>query len=451
MYSIFIGVNVLFALTLTLWTALFIYSFVNIKENVVLFCFLISFFVFLLGRETVFAYFHVEPYYDYTRQVDNKTYIILFISIFMIAIGSILADKSNLNLSFKDVIVYPKSFPEIVKFVFYMTCTAAIFVTIQKIKVVLTVGYLASYKEGMEFESGIWSYFSSFCEIALCLFLACAPPKKECKKVILFYEIYLFLTLFTGLRNILIIGNLFVFSYVVIRHVREGNWIKKKHIFLLCVLLPFIVAFLYIYDFLRSGRNFNYTAFSKLIIGFLDQQGGSVNNIKRVMFYSDNLEDLQYTSLSGLKQNIFRNSVMRIFFDIKIYNGNSIEHALYGDSISHRLSYLVYKENYLNGRGTGSSYIAELYHDFGIFGVCIGNMLYGFLLKKISNIKLNGKISAGILLYFFFSLVYAPRSNFDYFLSTILSFSTAFGIVFIFVISNLYDKYFIIQREVKNE
>lgn len=451
MYSVFIGVNVLFALTLTLWTALFFYSFVNIKENVVLFCFLIAFFVFLLGRETVFAFFHVEPYYDYTRLIDNKTYIILFISLFMIAIGSILADKSNLNVSFKDVIVYPKSLPEIVKFVFYITCTAAIFVTIQKIKVVLTVGYLASYKEGMEFESGVWSYFSFFCEIALCLFLACAPPKKEFKKVVLFYEIYLFLTLFTGLRNILILGNLFLFSYVVIRHVRDGNWIKKKHVITFCILLPFMVAFLYIYDFLRSGRNFNYTAFPKLIIGFLDQQGGSINNIKRVMFYSDNLKDLKYTSLSGLKNNLLQNSVMRTFFNIKIYSGNSVEHALYGDSFSHRLSYLVYKDNYLNGRGTGSSYIAELYHDFGMFGVCIGNIIYGFLLKKISKIKLDGKISAGILLYFFFSLVYAPRSNFDYFLSEILAFRTILWFTLIFVMANIYDKYFIIQREVKNE
>lgn len=439
-YSLLAEANVIFALTLSIWTGMFMYALLNIKKNVALFCFLITFFLFLLGRETVFALFNVPRYYIYSEEIDNKTYFILLISLLMAAIGIWISDKIFLNGKDKPILVYSKSYPTIAKYFFYISCAAAIIRTAQKAILVAAVGYVESYQSGIGLQNSFLVYFASFCDVALCLYLACSPSKRETKKVILLYELYLVLTLFTGLRSVIMVGNLFIIMYVIIRHVRDGDWIKKEHIAVFCLLIPITAVFLYVFDFLRSGRAFEFDGLFKTLISFLDQQGGSVNNIKRVMYYHDQIKDLNLVSFSGMNDNLFKNFIMRTFFEVKTYSGNSVEHALEGNSLAHRLSYYVYGIGYLNGKGTGSSYIAELYHDFGLIGVCAGNILYGILLKKISDVKLDNRLTSGFLLLFFFSIIYAPRSNFDGFLSSVISIRTIIGIVMIFIIAQFYDK-----------
>ena len=60
-FSIAENVNPLFAIAIIIWIWMFSYSILNIKDSPLLFCFLISFFVFLLGRQFVYHYLHDEP------------------------------------------------------------------------------------------------------------------------------------------------------------------------------------------------------------------------------------------------------------------------------------------------------------------------------------------------------------------------------------------------------
>ncbi len=91
---------------------------------------------------------------------------------------------------------------------------------------------------------------------------------------------------------------------------------------------------------------------------------------------------MNFVSLHNTKSVLFENAILRKMLDIRVYNGNSIENALYGHSLAHRLSYLEYGDYYLQGHGVGSCYIAELYHDFGVIGVMAGNYIYGYILRK---------------------------------------------------------------------
>ena len=58
---------------------------------------------------------------------------------------------------------------------------------------------------------------------------------------------------------------------------------------------------------------------------------------------------------------------------------NSVELAIDSNSYAHNLSYLVLNKEYLKGHGIGSSYIMELYTDYGMIGVFLLSLLLGML------------------------------------------------------------------------
>ncbi|MDE6706483.1 MAG: O-antigen polysaccharide polymerase Wzy family protein, partial [Oscillospiraceae bacterium] len=129
---------------------------------------------------------------------------------------------------------------------------------------------------------------------------------------------------------------------------------------------------------------------------------------------------------------LFENRVVASLFNIKVYAGNSIEHALYGHSLAHTLSWFDYKQRYLNGHGVGSCYIAELYHDFGYIGVFVGNVIYGMILKSINKMPFSKPYTCAVLFSMLHALLLAPRGEYDMFINE------AFGIkvmmIFFFIL-----------------
>lgn len=60
--------------------------------------------------------------------------------------------------------------------------------------------------------------------------------------------------------------------------------------------------------------------------------------------------------------------------------GNNWTNGTLSNNFSHNFSYLVRKDDYLNGQGWGSSYILETYVDFGYIGLILFNLILGILL-----------------------------------------------------------------------
>ncbi|MFR5556725.1 MAG: O-antigen polysaccharide polymerase Wzy [Coprococcus sp.] len=59
---------------------------------------------------------------------------------------------------------------------------------------------------------------------------------------------------------------------------------------------------------------------------------------------------------------------------------NNWTNGTLSNNFSHNFSYLVRKDDYLNGQGWGSSYILETYVDFGYIGLILFNLILGILL-----------------------------------------------------------------------
>ena len=130
--------------------------------------------------------------------------------------------------------------------------------------------------------------------------------------------------------------------------------------------------------------------------------------------------------------NYFKYGTLFNLFDLSdIPARHTAQFALESHSFGELISYLAIPQNYLKGNGTGSSFIAELYADFGYIGVALGSLIYGWIFKKISYISNNHWLSTAMKLFVFLSLLSAPRASFDSFIAAIVNVN---NIMFIFLV-----------------
>lgn len=99
--------------------------------------------------------------------------------------------------------------------------------------------------------------------------------------------------------------------------------------------------------------------------------------------------------------------------------GNSIEMATQSRKYSHALTYKLFPEFYLKGRGIGSSYIAEAYHVYGSVGVFAISMLAGVIMYIFYRRPNLFTFFAGLLIYRIILIM--PRGPFDTFILEFIS------------------------------
>ena len=439
-------VNILLTGLLLVWSILFVSALSNIRNNVAVFCFLVSYFVFLIGRQVVYAFFERNEVYSFLDITNDYTYIVMIISLVSLSFGSLLASdkvafsglkKEKKEYSVLDNAQYCKNFSTACRIVFYFCYLFSLYALYLQIVFVRRVGYLASYtvEAGGAGIPTIVSYFAAFTPLALSFYLASFPTKKAVIKELVLYEVYGLLTVFTGQRYPFIGISMFLFSYLMIRARLETGWLSKKYCIAVLVALPFLILFNVAFDSIRLGYEFDFRGIGETIITFFDLQGGSINTIRRTIYNAAELEDLSLVSFGGTYSAVFENFIARTLFGVKVFAGNSIERAMSGHDFSARLSLIAYGDGYLHGRGTGTSYIAELLHDFGIIGVSLGSVFYGFVLKKISCLESGNKLWAGIGLAMMYYLFFSPRGGFDAFVGGIFRIYSIVLFLFIIILS----------------
>lgn len=437
-------VNPLFALIMVMWIWMFAYSVINIRKTPLLFCFLISFFVFLLGRQVCYHYLHIDQVYEFLDIENNHTYLCIVVSFVGIIIGLFVSTARNNKTddSFSFVTEYKetnKGYQQACKIVFYLCYLGTMAAVILQVLYVRRVGYLGSYSDDSEGPGipTIISYLSKFTPIALCMYLGTKPSKRKVMMPLLLYEVYALSTLITGQRYPFIGINMLILVYYVLRAKTEKGWIKKYHKVLLIISIPLLMLFLTAYDSIRLGKEFSMNNFLGTMEDFFIQQGGSINVIRRTIHNADQLKDMHLVSFQSTYSAIFENAIGRRLFNITTYSGNSIERAFQTNDLAHRLSYIAYGNAYLSGKGTGTSYIAELLHDFGLVGVFFGNCIYGLLLTKIDRIRFSHSIYDGIKLAMIYYILFAPRGGFDSFIGSVFTFQFFLGVATIILITSV--------------
>lgn len=420
---------------LIVWSYMLILCLNDWKNNIVCLCFLISFFVFLIGREVCFSYLSLPVYYTYLTPYNSFAYVCMIISLLGIGVGNFvqITNFNNGHIRMAKCDGNNRvghNTQKIAKYIFCVCYMFSIIAVCTQILFIRQVGYLGTYVEkNVEYQlPGVVSYIAAFMGLSFYVYLSTFPDRKSAWFPIAMYELYGVLTVFTGKRYPFVAISMIIFIYMIIRSRKENGWMTRKMIVTVILLVPCLIVFLALYDSIRVGQGIKFSGIINTVINFFDGQGGSINVIKRIRYFEKEIADLHLCSFETTRSVIFENFIMRKFTGINVMTGNSIERALNGNSLMHRLSYLTYGNAYLSGRGVGSCYIAELFFDFGYLGILVGSVLYGKIMSAVNNMGRHGYIIDGILLAMMYYILLAPRGHFDAFLGDVFTIYSILGI-----------------------
>ena len=465
-------INASFLFAFSVWGLMVIYSLSDLGNRLLLMGFLLTFFIFLIGGHFVYEYFGMElnyyfedQYYVHSNLTIATSLIFIFIGIFltewMIAfrksqeitanrkeaitekriaknrvaeeieteeIGSEIGRFEESITEKKDSVLLIRRLSQLFYFLSY---GFYLYIILHRTLFILRTSYIDSY---VGYDHNISFLVSSIGAMAphfFYLFLATLPSKKKTYPLIILQLIYGVVSLFTGRRTEFMLIVLFILFYFVFRHYYDKGkevWINKRIVIGSLLAVPFLIIFLFLFHFFRNGMDIENLSIKDILFGFFQQQGFSSSLLRLSLFRQDLLRDDVYYSFYGLVKFTRTNSLIGLFYNPEYgfsYLKNSVEFAQNGNSLAHSLSYIALQSGYLQGRGVGSCYIAELFHDFGYLGISIGSTIYGLMIGFINFLWMRVKTYNIWVTALCFSLMEAflkaPRWNFDIVFTELLS------------------------------
>ncbi|MCQ2416656.1 MAG: O-antigen polysaccharide polymerase Wzy family protein [Oscillospiraceae bacterium] len=435
---------------LMVWLSNIFYGCEKIKTRVYYLAFMGTFFTFLLGKtvSNILGYSENEYSRYFNYSIDAHTCLCLFIA--LVTCSFVFPLLENLKISIleghtaeKPAILYTmdyytqeyNSVRTVALLLFYFTIPFALLVGLDKAIFVSTSGYADFYVNYTSRFPYIIVKLGDFCRVAFLIFLATFPRKKETIIPIILYVCLAVLGMFSGKRTELIAPLAMVILYAVSRnHINTVKpWVTKKHVWLMVAAAPFMLAALYLYNNYRFGfANSEKLSIVKSAADFFDSTGFSVNVISFEKLYASVLPDKIYSfgdTIDYLRENL----ITQMFVKLPVYSSNTVEKALNGNLLAEAITYRYSAPFYLSGRGLGSCYIAEAYHDFGYGGIVLWSTIYCLALKYLFSFEGKGIIYCTLSLQALRSILLAPRNAASLFISEYISIDTWLVIVMVFV------------------
>ena len=411
------------------------------RERVMLFAFSLTFFVFLLG-ELFVSYFDKTKLYDEDLKSLLHTYKCLYVSIISIYVGACIGLKIKFKFEEREAPPKPVNANEIesirtackILFLFCAICSLAI--AVEKLYNVRLMGsYTATFIEYHSVLPSFVSKMDDMTDMFFFLYLATLPDPRKSK---LFFGLKLLiagLLLLYGMRNVIVLTVLMIALYCIFYEDANGkrySVIPKWVYGVTALVMPIAFVFFDYVMSIRDGYDYSFGGVFSSLKRIADSLGGSVNVITYGYDFREMVPDKMY-SFGNIKSFLTQNFISRAIWGTEVYQGNTAEMALYGNSFSHTITYLVKRSSYLAGYGMGSCYIAEAFHDFGMAGVIAFNVGYGWILSKFTKMIPNAMMKNTIILMASYNILFAPRSYADGFISCFFNFSFLFALVVLYV------------------
>lgn len=223
--------------------------------------------------------------------------------------------------------------------------------------------------------------------------------------------------------------------------IKKNNFIKKKTYYILIACIPLVFILMSVVSTLRSNVNNSRSIFDMLIL-FISGQGetgylipATIDNIN--YFPNGNTNYTFGIIINFIKENQIMSSLFNLESDVV---KSILDRALFGNTFSSTISYMLMPILYMRGMGLGGCYIAEVWLDFGISGVIISSIIIGMLIIKINNINTSNLWGSSILLLMCSYILTLPRTNLLYFLQTLLSNANIIAYIGVILISQVLYK-----------
>ncbi len=422
----------------------------DITENIFFLCFLASFFIFLVSGDLAEQLFHRYYWLRFSEDATLHSRICILLSVSALLLGYLItrnkrADRLELKEKrFRQNAQYLESLRAFSKIVFYLTFVILMFDTINKAVFVATYGYVEYYVSYDPLLPDAIVKLGDFAKLALVIFLATFPTKKECRIPIALYFVYATSSLFVGQRGGFVYNALFLLVYILYRNKHERGekpWIRKGTIALIIIAAPFLLIFFQLFGYMRVGAEIKFNSLFDSLIDFFVNIGASSKVIKEGYVFKEQIPKGMFYSFGTTLNYLKYSPLFTWFTGIEAPDTHTVEFALESHQFSSLISYLSIPAQYLKGEGTGSSFIAELFADFGYIGVVVGSFFYGVIIKKISALKKEKWFMSAIKLLIFLALLKAPRGGFDSFLGDILNVKNIIAVATIILVADMLSLY----------
>lgn len=425
--------NILYLSVLSILIQNILYGASNTKKRLLFLFFQITFFIFLMTKPII-AIFRQEKwwntiYSDFSANADiQKMLFCMLLSLVAIWIGAILGE----NIKSKRVYWIPQNnYDELLKnnmryialIVFAFSSTFTLMQGFEKIAFIKNHSYLEYYTSFHTQMPYLFRLIATFSQYSICFYLATLPTKKQAFLPCCLYIGLAVPTLIMGSRADICLNILLIFFYYLLRDSwgDSKKWLGKLEKLLIVIISPIALVFLGVYIDIRAHRAINLSSIPSAIINFLNDQGitfpymcAGMGNIAKLP------GDSQYT-FGPIIDYLKYGSLGRIFYGIQpLGDSNSILRACEGNSYAHHMSYVLLGNDYLDGRGIGSSYINEVFTDFGYAGIFLFSLLIGFLLIYFVMIAKRSCWGCSILLLSFTGMIYIPRAESTNFIAYLL-------------------------------
>ena len=396
----------------------------DIKYYLIHFIFFLTIFVFLVSRPTI-DYFRDGALDTYHPIAYRFAFIVVMVSILGLTTGGILAryfisrkqiKVFKIGSSLKEV--YIKRLRFVSLGVFLLTYPFYFIRLFERLLYRLQTSYYAYYAN---FESKL-PYFtyilSTFTVYAMCMYLATKPKKLQATAVLVSFIAVNTIHLAIGTRNPFILSILFAFVYYFMREQTEkGKWIGFKEKLAIFVGSPILMLAMGVLNYVRDNVQVAHTGFWELLLDFIYKQGTSFGVLARGFLFNSSLPYRDFRNFTfGPVLDYFSRGSLGAIFGGKAFEHttNSVELAIDSNSYAHNLSYLVLNKEYLKGHGIGSSYIMELYTDYGMIGVFLLSLLLGMLFIAMLQVAYRSRtILFALSLLILNNLFFMPRSSFS--------------------------------------
>lgn len=386
-------------------------------------------FLFLFFQVTVFTFLLFRPFWGWctgnawwnasSQAAENVWFALwlLYLTEICLLAGAFLADR------FADASKKPEAqngfCSELQWAALLVFSVTIIFYFIEQLEPLLLIGpgnYLKYYTDFTSSLPGLVHTIASFMKYSMCVFLATLPSKKRAFIVLVLYVASTMPSFFIGVRNPFILSLIFSLSYYLLRDFigDKDKWLGKPEKILMAVGTPLLIVFMVAYTSLRNGESLKFGNIFSMFVDFFYGQGVTFEVLCIGYGYMAGLRILcpvNYT-FGGMIDYLYRGTVgQKIFHTEPLTSYNSLFNVQNGNSLSHTLSYLSMPDEYLAGRGRGSSYLLEVFADYGYIGVAVFSLIIGALL--ILMVKRFGRrvLVSAIILVALENIFFMPRAE----------------------------------------
>lgn len=450
LWGLLAGASLLFVVAMCVWVCMMISAYFDLERNFLEFAFGLAFFTFLMGREFLEQYSLHSLEEAFSPEINNHLAISVLVALlcFWIAFSffnrrkRVASDESESEENESEETTrwsaYNTAVRKYSKLMFFLSMPFTFITSLVVSAIVFVVGYQESYlvvPVVMENVPILYVFdkIGIMMPASFCIFSATLPSKGEFYKLGKWFLLYSFLTVFEGARGTFLI-NLLVFASILAYMqcvAPDEKWFdKQKCVRWAMIGVPFVMISSVAISVGRSGEKWNDINLSESMTDFVYQQGVTGLSIKRAYEMEASIPE----PVSGFYTLEFLHSGLPArLLGIKVYSGNNEDHALEGNSMKFALAYATMGDNFLEGQGTGSSYIIETYYDFGYIGVALGSICYAFLLSLIHHLSVNSVFAKSLALIVLGDVLWSTRAGFTDFLQHLFAPTILFVIAFIFI------------------